>query len=542
MFRNKIFLFLSFFATNVSGQVSSSVDIDTNSKDVTILFKQKKIDAALSLVNKLIIDNPSDGINYFNRAALKYYKNPKPKSTHKINGKTIYLDSYDTSVVNDCKRAEEKGYKNSELYYLIFLEYFNYYSTGPGSRGSHNDQYGYPYIGYKEQKEFIDSALNIKSWENKYISARFQLYINREIVSTLFDVYKDESPTIKSDCEKILYFTKDKKIKFFANYYLSTIYLVYYTDTLKAINYLSRAIDINPFNVQNTSKREFNTNYDNLYSERGNLRFLRGDIEGSIEDFNTHLLRWEDADIYCKRGWSYAFILNATNALKDANKAISLYEEKRIRFLKSESQFDNSFVSYAESQLGDAYYLRAEIYLNLLHNKKEALRDLNKASEYGHSGALIIKDELLQDTDSIQNDTQPTEIFSPDNSIPMIKKGGVYEIPITINASLKINFIFDAGASDVSISADVALTLIRTGTVTDKDFIGTKTYKFADGSTAKSKVFLLKELQIGSKKVTNVRATISNSLDAPLLLGQSALNSFGKITIDYKNSVIHFED
>ena len=62
----------------------------------------------------------------------------------------------------------------------------------------------------------------------------------------------------------------------------------------------------------------------------------------------------------------------------------------------------------------------------------------------------------------------------------MVKRGGVYEIPVIINGSLKLNFIFDAGASDVSISPDVALTLVRTGTVTDADFLGTETYKFAD--------------------------------------------------------------
>ena len=124
----------------------------------------------------------------------------------------------------------------------------------------------------------------------------------------------------------------------------------------------------------------------------------------------------------------------------------------------------------------------------------------------------------------------------------MVKNGGVYEIPVFINSSLKLNFIFDSGASDVSVSPDVALTLIRTGTVTDKDFIGTATYKFADGSIAKSKIFILKELQIGNKTITNVRASISNSLEAPLLLGQSVLNKFGKVTIDYKNGVIHFEE
>ena len=128
------------------------------------------------------------------------------------------------------------------------------------------------------------------------------------------------------------------------------------------------------------------------------------------------------------------------------------------------------------------------------------------------------------------------------NSIPMTKVGGVYEIPIIINGVLKLSFIFDAGASDVSISPDVAFTLIRTGTVTDKDFLGTQTYKFADGSTAKSKVFMIKEIQLGNKKVNNIKASISNSIEAPLLLGQSALNKFGKVTIDYSKGVIIFQD
>ena len=124
----------------------------------------------------------------------------------------------------------------------------------------------------------------------------------------------------------------------------------------------------------------------------------------------------------------------------------------------------------------------------------------------------------------------------------MTKTGGVYQIPVLINGVLKLDFIFDAGAADVSISPDVALTLIRTGTVTDKSFLGTETYKFADGSTAKSKVFIIKEIQIGNKKVNNVKASISKSVQAPLLLGQSVLNKFGKVTIDYKREVIIFED
>jgi aspartyl protease family protein len=145
---------------------------------------------------------------------------------------------------------------------------------------------------------------------------------------------------------------------------------------------------------------------------------------------------------------------------------------------------------------------------------------------------------------SIVSDTANTNsiLTIKSNSIPMKKVGGVYEIPILINGVLKLDFIFDAGAADVSISPDVALTLIRTGTVSNDDFLGTEIYKFGDGSTAKSETFMLKEIQIGNKKVTNVKASISKSIKAPLLLGQSVLNRFGKVTIDYKKGMITFQD
>ncbi len=134
------------------------------------------------------------------------------------------------------------------------------------------------------------------------------------------------------------------------------------------------------------------------------------------------------------------------------------------------------------------------------------------------------------------------ETFTPNENKDVIKmkkkEGGTYEIPVTINGVLKINFIFDSGASDVSISPDVAMTLIKTGTVTNKDFVGEQTYVFADGSKASSRVFIIKQMEIGNHVITNIRASISNSINAPMLLGQSVLEKFGKITIDNVNQTL----
>lgn len=125
------------------------------------------------------------------------------------------------------------------------------------------------------------------------------------------------------------------------------------------------------------------------------------------------------------------------------------------------------------------------------------------------------------------------------NSVKLIRvNAGVYEIPVELNGVLKINFIFDSGASDVSISPDVAITLIRTGTIKDEDFIGTQTYYFADGSSATSSVFVLKQIKIGNTYYKNIRASISNSINAPMLLGQSVLQRIGKFTIDNNSNML----
>lgn len=133
---------------------------------------------------------------------------------------------------------------------------------------------------------------------------------------------------------------------------------------------------------------------------------------------------------------------------------------------------------------------------------------------------------------------------SDSNEVVHMQKmqGGTYEIPVTINDVLKISFIFDTGASDVSISPDVALTLIRTGTVKETDFIGSQTYSFADGSKATSRRFIIRKLTIGNHTVTNVIASISKSINAPMLLGQSVQQKFGKIIIDNIKHTLKFTE
>lgn len=126
--------------------------------------------------------------------------------------------------------------------------------------------------------------------------------------------------------------------------------------------------------------------------------------------------------------------------------------------------------------------------------------------------------------------------------VPLIvNKDGTYELPIEINGVIKLNFFLDTGASEVNIPADVALTLVRTGTINADDFLPGKEYTLADGSTVKSPRFIIRELNLGGQKTFNVPASIGQ-LNGPVLLGQSFLSRIASWTIDSENYKFIFNE
>lgn len=116
-------------------------------------------------------------------------------------------------------------------------------------------------------------------------------------------------------------------------------------------------------------------------------------------------------------------------------------------------------------------------------------------------------------------------------SIPLQPDGGTYVVPTLINDTITLNFTVDSGAADVSIPADVVLTLIRAGTLDKSDFIGSADYVLADGSIVPSMKFRIRSLKVGNLTVENVTGSIASSRGS-LLLGQSFLSRFKSWSID----------
>jgi clan AA aspartic protease (TIGR02281 family) len=118
-----------------------------------------------------------------------------------------------------------------------------------------------------------------------------------------------------------------------------------------------------------------------------------------------------------------------------------------------------------------------------------------------------------------------------ENRIPLTYLGGTLTAPVVVNNAIKLNFLVDSGASDVSIPADVFSTLERTNTITQTDITGFRSYKNADGEVFRSHTFIIRSLKIGDVEALNVQAKVAPA-NAPLLLGQSFLKRFKAWSID----------
>ena len=113
--------------------------------------------------------------------------------------------------------------------------------------------------------------------------------------------------------------------------------------------------------------------------------------------------------------------------------------------------------------------------------------------------------------------------------------GGTFEIPCDING-LALQMIFDTGASDVTISSVEANFMFKNGYLSEKDIKGKRYYQVASGQINEGTVITLREVRIGDAVLKNVDASVVKSQKAPLLLGQSAMERFGTITIDNQNN------
>ncbi len=194
-----------------------------------------------------------------------------------------------------------------------------------------------------------------------------------------------------------------------------------------------------------------------------------------------------------------------------------------------------------------------------MNKKDEALDYLRKSFENGWRGFKHL--EWDTDMDNIRNTDEYKALVEKykaihkqemgDNSqsdlstnmehtvteVPFTKEQGVCKVKCDING-LPLHFVFDTGASDVTISMVEANFMFKNGYLSSNDIIGKQNYIDANGNVSEGTVINLKNVNFGGLELTNVKASVVRNQKAPLLLGQTVLGKAGKIEIDNAKKVL----
>lgn len=164
---------------------------------------------------------------------------------------------------------------------------------------------------------------------------------------------------------------------------------------------------------------------------------------------------------------------------------------------------------------------------------------LSCAHKSGHKPNAYDSNKSTNNIERTSQANIPERKVKGHTKVRMEKAGGVFLVPIRVNG-LDLKFIFDTGASSICLSSAEALVMLRQGQITQEDFVGQQQFQDATGSISVGTIIRLHTVEIGGIVLRNVEANVVDNIQAPLLLGQTALSKFGKVTIDYNNNIIEF--
>ncbi len=206
---------------------------------------------------------------------------------------------------------------------------------------------------------------------------------------------------------------------------------------------------------------------------------------------------------------SYATIIFPSKAKYIGYVQNSLFDGKGIYFYSSGDKFEGNWKRNKKNGTGTLYFQKGGIL----------------------KGEWI--DDVFVSGSNSRNIVDSLKIINP-----ILSNSGIYEVNVFLNNVLKIDMVFDTGASEVYFTPDVVLTLFKTKTITEEDLLEGAMFMDANGNVNKSARFNLKSMQIGNIKLENIPCAVSSNVNGSNLLGLSALRKLGKFEFDFNQALI----
>ena len=355
-------------------------------------------------------------------------------------------------------------------------------------------------------------------------------------------------------------------------------------DYERALEYFNKAIEADSTDVSLRSSRA------SIYCEMDSIDAMMGDLTFNIEQ-QPEVARW-----YFDRAQKHLFLARYNEAIEDFNSGLAIasstdmarylrarcYEaigdtakafadyrrvlsqssnpELRLFALASLNQKEEAMLladSLLKADTTEYRYNVACAYA-LLGEKERAMRYIEEELRDGYVHFRNLRldpdlqslhgdelEQLIQKYEAIRDERVARFHEEQDDEggeeriveVPFTTANGITKVDCTING-LPLNFVFDTGASDVTISQTEANFMFKNGYLSQKDIVGKQCYQTADGNISVGTTFMINHINFGGLELTGVRASVVASQKAPLLLGQTVLQRLGKIEIDNERKVL----
>lgn len=183
------------------------------------------------------------------------------------------------------------------------------------------------------------------------------------------------------------------------------------------------------------------------------------------------------------------------------------------------------------------FYISSFLIVFLFLNIECSRSGRKSRRNVANTKAKVEKNDSRRNRDKQNNSKNPTKGVV---EIPLRESSGVYYLPVMING-VEIEFIFDTGASMISLSGSAVQKLVSRNVISEQDITGNQIFIDANGDRNQATTVNLRKVELGSTLQRNVEAVVINSQTAECLLGQTWLKRFGKFSIDYDRRVLILE-
>ena len=145
--------------------------------------------------------------------------------------------------------------------------------------------------------------------------------------------------------------------------------------------------------------------------------------------------------------------------------------------------------------------------------------------------------ETKDRSDANWSKNQLKDVIGPESdTVSVLNINGMTYVKVKIGNELRI-WLFDTGASDLLINADIEASLKKSNVITEANYMGIGEYEMANGTIDSCRRYKIDNIQIGKFKVSNIIVAVTDK-GKRIIVGKGLLNKFSNWSLSNQANIL----